>query len=68
MKETWKIVNEIVNKTSKITKIDLIKVNDQKLTDKIVIHGLMNTYVCIVRKNLKFEIPYETKARLHVTG
>ena len=34
LKETWKIVNSFLNKTSKTTKIDTIKVEDKIFTDK----------------------------------
>ena len=59
IRQTWKIVNEIVNKTSKTTKIDSIKVNDRVITDKKVIPNIMNTYFCSVGENLKSKIPYE---------
>ena len=50
-------MNEIVNKTSKITKIDSIKVNDRVTTDKKVISNIMNTYCCSVGENLRDKIP-----------
>ena len=59
MKQTWKIVNEIVNKTCKTTKIDSIKVNDKVITDKKVIPNIMNAYFCRIGENLKAEIRYE---------
>ena len=34
-KQTWKIVEEIVNKTSKTTKIDSIKVNSTVIIEKM---------------------------------
>ena len=60
MKQTWKIASEIVNKTSKTTKIDSIKVNDKVITDKKEIPNIMNTYFCSVLENLKAKIPYES--------
>ena len=59
LKQTWKIVHEIVNKTSKTTKIDSIKVNDNVITNKKIIPNIMNTYFSRVGENLKAKIPHE---------
>ena len=57
--QTWKIVNEIVNQTSKTTRIDSMKVNDRVITDKKVIPDIMNTHFYSVGENLKDKVPYE---------
>ena len=59
LKQTWKIVHEIVNKTSKTTKIDSITVNDNVITNKKIIPNIMNTYFSRVGENLKAKIPHE---------
>ena len=57
LKETWKIVNSFLNKTSKTTKIDTIKVEDNIVTDKNKIPNIMNKYFCKVGESLKKKIP-----------
>ena len=58
IKQTWKILNEILNKASKTTKINSIKVKGNVFTDKKVILNIMKTYFCSVGENLKAKIPY----------
>jgi len=45
IKQTWKIVNETVNKTSKTTKIDSINAHDKVITYKKVFPNIMNIYL-----------------------
>ena len=47
-KQTWKIVNEIVNKTSKTTKIESIKIENEVISDNSKIPNLMNSYFCSI--------------------
>ena len=58
IKQAWKTVNEIVNKTSKTTKRVSIKVNHKLVTDK-VISNIMNTHFSSVGECFKDKIPYE---------
>ena len=57
LKQTWRIVHEIVNKTSKTTKLDSIKVNDNIITNKKVIPNIMNTYFPSVGETSKLKYP-----------
>ena len=57
LRDTWKIVNYILNKASKTTKIDTIKVEDKIVTDKNEIPNIMNKYFCNVGESLKKKIP-----------
>ena len=57
LKETWKIVNSFLNKTSKTTKIDTIKVENKTVTDKSEIPNIMNKYFCNVGESLRKKIP-----------
>ena len=58
MKQTWKIVNEIVNKTSKTAKIESIKIENKVISDNSKILNLMNSYFCSVGETLKAEVPH----------
>ena len=58
-KQTWKIINEIVNKTSKTTKIESIKIESKVITDESKIPNLMNSYFCNVGKTLKANVPHQ---------
>ena len=57
LKETLKIVNSFLNKTSKTTKLDTIKVEDKIATDKNEIPNILNKYFCNVGESLKKKIP-----------
>ena len=59
MKQTWKIVNEIVNKTSKTTKIESIKIENKVISDNSKIPNLMNSYLCSVGETLKANVPHQ---------
>ena len=57
LKQTWKIVNGIVDKASKTTKIDSIKIENKFITDNKNIPGIMNRYFCSVWETFKAKIP-----------
>ena len=57
-KQTWKIVNEIVNKTPKTTKIEALKVENKAISEYSKIPNLMNSYFCSVRETLKANAPH----------
>ena len=59
IRQNWKIVNEIVNLTSKNTKIDSIIVYDRVITDMKVIPNIISTSFSNVGENLEDKIPYE---------
>ena len=53
LKQTWKIANQILNKSSKTTKIDSIRLDDKTITDKKIIPNIMNEYFCNIGNSLK---------------
>ena len=59
MKETWKVISQLINKYSKATNTDLVHVDDQLLTDKFDISNAMNDYFCLVGKNLNRAFPFK---------
>ena len=59
LKQTWKIANQILNKSSKTTKIDSIRLDDKTITDKKIIPNIMNEYFCNIGNSLKESVPYE---------
>ena len=59
LKKTWKVAYQILNKSSKTTKIDSIRLDDKAITDKKIIPNIMNEYFCIIGNSLKESIPYE---------
>ena len=58
-KQTWKIINEIVNKTSKTTKIESIKIESEVISDNSKIPNLMNSYFCSIGETLKANVPHQ---------
>ena len=59
LRQTWKIANQILNKSSKTTKFNSIRLGDKVITDKKMIPTIMNEYFCNIGSNLKEKIPYE---------
>ena len=59
LKQTWKIANQILNNSSKTTKIDSIRLDDKTITDKKIIPNIMNEYFCNIGNSLKESVPYE---------
>ena len=57
LKQTWKIVNGIVDKASKTTKINSIKIENKFITDNKKIPDIMNRYSCSVWETLKAKVP-----------
>ena len=56
MKETWRTLNQILNKRSKSTNIVCIKDQDKELVGKNEIAESMNQFFCSVGKDLASEI------------
>ena len=52
LRESWKIVNQIFNKSSLTTKIDSTRLGDEAIM-------IMNEYFCNVVSSLKEIVPYE---------
>ena len=59
LQQTWKIANQIVDKSSKTTKIDSIRLDDKTINDKKIIPNIMNEYFCNIGNSLKESVPYE---------
>ena len=57
VRQTWKIVNEIVNKTSRTTKIGTIKIDNKIITNNKKIPNIMNRFFCSLGEKLKADIP-----------
>ena len=56
MKETWKTLNQLMNKRSKSTNINLMKQDGKNISNKKEISDIMNKYFCSVGKALAEEI------------
>ena len=59
MKETWRVINQVINSCSETTNIDLLNVDDQLITDKFDISNAMNDYFCSAGNNLNKAIPFK---------
>ena len=57
-KQTWKIVNEIVNKTSKTTKIESIKIENEVISDSSKIPNLLNSCFCSTGETFRANVPH----------
>ena len=58
-RQTWKVINEIVNKTSKTTKVESIKIESEVISDNSKIPNLMNSYFCSIGETLKANVPHQ---------
>ena len=56
MKESWKTINQVVNKRSKSTNIDLLKGPGREIVNRQEISNTMNEYFCSVGKDLARKI------------
>ena len=56
MKESWKTINQVVNKRSKSTNIDLLKGPGREIVNRQEISNTMNEYFCSVGKDLASKI------------
>ena len=56
MKESWKIIKQVINKRSKSTNIDLLKDSGREIVDMQEISNTMNSYFCSVGKDLASKI------------
>ena len=52
MKESWKIINHVLNKRSKSTNINSLSTQDEAITNKQKTADAMDEYVCSVGKDL----------------
>ena len=59
IKETWKTINQLVNKRSKTTEISTIREGDRVISDPTEIADSMNQFFCSVGKDLTDKIPNE---------
>ena len=58
MKETWKAINQLVNKRSKTTNISSLQDDNKILTSSDEIAESMNQYFCSIGQKLSEKIPY----------
>ena len=58
MKETWKTINQLVNKRSKTTNISSLQEDNKVLTGCEGIAESMNQYFCSIGQNLSAKIPH----------
>ena len=56
MKESWKTINQVLNKRSKSTNIDLLKGPGREIVNRQEISNTMNEYFCSVGKDLASKI------------
>ena len=56
MKETWKTINQLFNKRSKSTNIDLLRDHNKTIYNKREISQSMNSFFCSIRKDLASNI------------
>ena len=56
IKETWKTINQLVNKRSKTTEISTIREGDRVISDPTEIADSMNQFFCSVGKDLSDKI------------
>ena len=59
LKETWKTINLLLNKRSKTTNIESLKVDDQNVVDNAEIAQSMNNFFCSVGEKLSDDIPQQ---------
>ncbi len=57
MKESWRTINQLLNKRSKTTNIDQLNDNCNNITDKKELSETMNNFFCSVGKDLAEKIP-----------
>ena len=57
IKETWRTINQLVNKRSKTTEISTIREGDRVISDPTEIADSMNQFFCSVGKDLSDKIP-----------
>ena len=57
IKETWKTINQLVNKRSKTTEISTIREGDRVISHPTEIADSMNQFFCSVGKDLSDKIP-----------
>ncbi len=58
MKESWKAINELLNKRSKSSNIDCLKDSDNKTVHKKDISNEMNSFFCSIGKELADKIDF----------
>ena len=56
IKETWKTMNQVINKRSKTTNINALQEGDETITDNKSIADTMNSFFCNVGKSLAEKI------------
>ena len=56
MKESWKTINELLNKRSKSSNIDCLKESSSETVHRKDIPGAINSYFCSVGKDLADKI------------
>ena len=56
MKETWKTINEGIEKRFKSTRIDSLKDSGKNIVNKECIANLMNSFFCSMGKDLAKDI------------
>ena len=56
MKESWKAINELLNKTSKSSNIDCLKESGTEIRNKKDISNTMNNFFCTIGRNLADKI------------
>ena len=57
IKGTWKVIRNVFQKTSKVTSIIQMNIDDQMVGDKNIIVEKFNEYFCNIGPNLKKNIP-----------
>ena len=57
LKQTWSTINKLINKRSKSTQIQSLKVDDTVIKDSESIANLMNDYFCSIGDKLSKKIP-----------
>ena len=58
MKETWKTINQLVNKRSKTTNVSSLQEDNKILTSSDEIAESMNHYFCTIEQKLSEKIPH----------
>ena len=58
MKESWKIISQVVNKKSKSTNINNLSAPNGVIVNKQKIADTMNEFICSVGKDLAEKIDY----------
>ena len=56
LKESWKTINQLLNRKSDTTNIDSVKVEGRDITNPLGIAQAMNDYICNVGKRLHDKI------------